>query len=271
MADFEPVLLRRIDKPDSPALDAYRADGGYRDVRAGPQRDDAGAGRRRRSRTPACAAAAGPGFPRGAQVDLPAQGPSRADLPVRQRRRVRALHVQQPHPDGEGPAPGARRHHPRLLRHQGHDRLLLPPLRVRRRLPRAAAGHRRVLRRRPARQEHPRQRLQPRRLHAPRGRGVHLRRGDGADREPGRQAGLAAHQAAVPGRRGGVPQADHRQQRRDAGLRHAHHRPRRRLVQVDRRAARPEEPARRRQLRPEALLHRRPRQQAGAASSCRWA
>src|SRR5437899_3796161 len=30
MADFEPVLLRRILKKASPALDAYRADGGYR-------------------------------------------------------------------------------------------------------------------------------------------------------------------------------------------------------------------------------------------------
>ena len=34
----------------------------------------------------------------------------------------------------------------------------------------------------------------------PRGRGLHLRRGDRADREPRRQAGLAADQAAVPGR-----------------------------------------------------------------------
>src|SRR5215207_3935820 len=30
MPDFEPVLLRRIQKKASPALDAYRADGGYR-------------------------------------------------------------------------------------------------------------------------------------------------------------------------------------------------------------------------------------------------
>ena len=30
MADFEPVLLRRIGKPNSAALDGYRADGGYR-------------------------------------------------------------------------------------------------------------------------------------------------------------------------------------------------------------------------------------------------
>src|SRR4051794_31907591 len=30
MADFEPVLLRRVGKPDSAALSGYRADGGYR-------------------------------------------------------------------------------------------------------------------------------------------------------------------------------------------------------------------------------------------------
>src|SRR5437588_2278847 len=30
MADFEPVLLRRIAKKAEPGLDAYRADGGYR-------------------------------------------------------------------------------------------------------------------------------------------------------------------------------------------------------------------------------------------------
>src|SRR5437868_4348860 len=30
MADFEPVLLRRVGKPDSQTLATYRADGGYR-------------------------------------------------------------------------------------------------------------------------------------------------------------------------------------------------------------------------------------------------
>ncbi len=61
----------------------------------------------------------GAGFPVRAQVDLPAQGPSRSDLPVHQRRRERALHVQQSHPHGGGSAPGARRHHPGLLCHAG--------------------------------------------------------------------------------------------------------------------------------------------------------
>ena len=30
LADFEPVLFRRINKKASPSLDAYRADGGYK-------------------------------------------------------------------------------------------------------------------------------------------------------------------------------------------------------------------------------------------------
>ena len=36
----------------------------------------------------------------------------------------------QPHADGARPAPGPRRHHPQLLRHPGHDRLPLSPLRI---------------------------------------------------------------------------------------------------------------------------------------------
>src|SRR5262249_56035271 len=32
MADFEPILLRRILQKASPSLDAYKADGGYRAV-----------------------------------------------------------------------------------------------------------------------------------------------------------------------------------------------------------------------------------------------
>ncbi len=121
---------------------------------------------------------------------------------------------------------------------------------------------RRVLRRRLPGQEHPRQRVLARYFPAPRRGGLYLRRGDGPDRKPGRQTGLAADQAAVSRRRRRVPQADGRQQHRDGRLRHAHRRPRRRLVQVDRRAARSEQPARRRQLRPQALLPHRPRQQA---------
>ncbi len=63
------------------------------------------------------------------------------------------------------------------------------------------------------------------RLPSPRSRRLHLRRGDGPDREPRGQAGLASHQAAVSGRGRRLSQADGRQQRRDGGLRDAHHRP----------------------------------------------
>ena len=272
MADFEPVLLRRILKKASPWLDAYRADGGYRALHKAVTRDDAGAGRSTPSRRPACAAAAGPAFPTGLKwTFLPKDHPG-PDLPVRQRRRERALHVQQPHADGRGPAPGARRHHHRLLCHAGQHGLLLHALRI---WPTAIAAMQQAI------DEAVRRELLGQNIlgkdfhldvyHAPRGRRLHLRRRNRPDRKPGRQAGLAAHQAAVSGRRRRVPQADRRQQHRDAGLRDAHHRPRRRLVQVDGRAARPEEPARRRQLRPEAVLHQRPRQQARLRRSCRWA
>ncbi len=113
---YEPVLLARIDKPDSHKLEGYRADGGYATVERvlkerSRRRRHAGQGLRpprpRRG-----------GVPLRAQVDVPAEGPPRPDLPVRQRRRVRAVYVQQPHPDGEGPPPGARRDHAGVLRHQ---------------------------------------------------------------------------------------------------------------------------------------------------------
>ena len=104
------------------------------------------------------------------------------------------------------------------------DRVYLPAFRIHPGLSHPRGGDRRGPGRRPPGQEHLRVGLQPRHLGAPRGRGLHLRRGDRPDREPGRQAGLAADQAAVPGHRGGVSQADGRQQRRDALLRPPHHR-----------------------------------------------
>ena len=64
----------------------------------------------------------GAGFPTGLEVVVPAQGPSRPDLHVHQRRRERAGHVQQSHPDGGRSAPGDRRDHPQLLRHAGRRR-----------------------------------------------------------------------------------------------------------------------------------------------------
>ena len=206
---------------------------------------------------------------RRAEVDVPAEGSSRPDLPVRQRRRERAGHVQQSHPDGGGSAPGARRHHPQLLRHAGRRRptsTCATSIRWRyQRLQAAidecyAAGYlgKNILG----------SGLLARHLSASRGGGLHLRRRDRADRKPGRQAGLAADQAAVSRPSKALfrkPTVVNNIETR--GLRHAHRRPRRRVVQVDRRAARSEQSARSGQLRPEALLPQRPRQQAGLLRS----
>ncbi len=103
-------------------------------------------------------------------------------------------------------------------------------------------------------QEHLRHRLQSGRLAAPRRRRVYLRRGNRLDREPGRETGLAADQAAVSGHRRRFSQADGRQQRRDALLRAPHHRARSELVQIDRHTQ---------ELRTEALLRFGPCEQAG--------
>ena len=133
-----------------------------------------------------------------AEVDVPAQGSSRADLLLPQRRRERAGHVQQPHPDGGRSASGARRasilscYATRATTAYIYLRYEYPlALRA------AAGGDRRVLRGRLPGQEHPGQRVLARHLPAPRRGGLHLRRRDRADRKPGRQAGLAADQAAV--------------------------------------------------------------------------
>ena len=66
--------------------------------------------------------------------------------------------------------------------------------------------------------EHLRVGFLPRPRHPPRRRRLHLRRRDGAAREPRRQTGLPPHQAALlPGRHRPLRRADDRQQRRDDG------------------------------------------------------
>ena len=225
MADFEPVLLRRILKHASPSLDAYRADGGY-----------SAATKALNEMTPAQVVDAvkasglrgrgGAGFPCGLKwTFLPKDHPGPIYLCVNADESEpctfnnRILMEEDPHQVLEGIilacyATRATTAYLYIRYEYGHA------------LSRPAEGHRRAVRRRSARQEHPRQGLQSRHLPASRRRRLHLRRRDGADRKPGRQARLAADQAAVSRRRRGVPQADGRQQHRDAGLRHAHHRPR---------------------------------------------
>ena len=198
---FEPVLLARIDKPEQHVAGRLP---GRRRLR--------GARRRRSAMTPAevtklvkdsgLRGRGGAGFPDGREVDVPAEEPSGPDLPVRQRRRERAGHVQQPHPDGGGPAPGARRHHDRAATRSGRTRRTSTCATS---TAAATACSQQAIDECYAAGLLGKNILgsgfRPRHLPAPRRRGVHLRRRDRADREPGRQAGLAADQAAVPGRR----------------------------------------------------------------------
>ena len=215
VAAFEPVLSRNWNVPDGHTLKVYESRGGYQACAQGPDDDGPRPGRRRRQGL----GAARPrrrGLPVRAEVDVPAEGPQEP-LHVRQRRRERAgtfnnriLMEKDPHQFLEGILIAC------FATRATHG-LHLHPLRVHPRLPRSCeAAIDEAQRGRAPGQEHLRHGLQPGRLRPPRGRGVHLRRGDRADREPGRQARLAADQAAVPGHRGGVPQADGRQQRRDA-------------------------------------------------------
>ena len=262
MPKFEPVLLANIGKPNSHTLAAYEASGGYAALRKvlkemTPRGDDRPgeveqSARPRRGR-----------LSHRVEMDLPAEGPSRPDLHVHQCRRKRAGHIQQSDPDGGRSASGARRDHHLLLCHAGVDGLHLSAVRISA-LPRAAAsGDRRMLCRRIAGQEYPGHASFRSTFIMHRGAAAYICGEEtGPDRKPRRQTGLAADQAAVSGRRRRVPQADRGEQHRDGGLRHANRSPRRRLVQIDRRAVRSEKPARCRQLRPEAVLHQRPREQA---------
>ena len=196
MPKFEPVLLARIDKPDSASLASYRADGGYEALKkalgdGAGRRHEAGEGR-------------GParprrgGFPVRAEVDVPAEEPSGPDLPVRQRRRERAGHVQQPHPHGGGSAPAARRASRSPATRSARTRrtsicatstAAATACSMRRSSECYAAGllGKNILGSGFELDIY---------LHRGAG-GVHLRRRDGADRKPRRQAGLAADQAAV--------------------------------------------------------------------------
>ena len=95
-----------------------------------------------------------------------------------------------------------------------------------------------------------RPRLRFRSLRPSRRRRLYLRRGDRAAREPGRQEGHAAAQAAVPGQCRPLRLSDHGQQRRD-------HRPGARHPAARRRLVRRHRPAE--QYRHQAVLHFRPR------------
>ena len=200
MPKFEPVLLANIGKPNSHTLSAYQAAGGYKGLR-----------KVLKEMTPAATidmvkssnlrGRGGAGFPTGLKwTFLPKDHPGpiymciNADESEPATFNNRILMEDDPHQVLEGID-----HF--LLRHARLDGLYLSALRISALLRAVAKSDRRMLCGRPARQENPRQRIFARYLSPPRRRRLYLRRRDGADRKPRRQAGLAANQAAVPGRR----------------------------------------------------------------------
>ena len=144
--------------------------------------------------------------------------PPRRDgqVPLLQRRRVRAGRLQGPRADAAQPAPADRGDRDRRPRRRRRPRLHLHPRRVR-----PAGGHPRRRGRRGLRgglpwRGHPRHPPQPGAGRPPRRRRLHLRRGDGAARRAGGQARQPAAEAPLPRGAGPLRRADPDQQRRDA-------------------------------------------------------
>ena len=160
-------------------------------------------------------------------------GQPQAEVPRRQRRRVRAGHLQG-HPADDGQPPRARggRDH-QLVRDPRQQGLHLHPRRGAARDPPGAGRRRRGLRRGPPRQGHPRLGLRPRRRRPRRRRRLHLWRGDRAARGARGPPRPAAAAPAVPRGRRPLRQPDRHQQRRVDRLGAEHHRARRRVVRLD--------------------------------------
>ena len=151
-------------------------------------------------------------------------------VPLLQRRRVRAGGLQGPRADAEEPAPADRGAHHRRPRRRGEPLLHLHPGRVRPAGRHPRAGGRGGLRGRLARRERAGHRRAGGARRPPRRRRLHLRRGDGSPRLARGQARQPAAEAAVPGRPGALRRAHPDQQRRDPLQRAAHHRLGRRVV-----------------------------------------
>ena len=124
--------------PTATRLEGYRADGGYATVRARAQGDEAGRGRRRRSRTPGLRGRGGAGFPCGLKwTFLPKDHPGPIYLCVNADESEpctynnRILMEKDPHQVLEGIMLAC-------YAIKSPDGVLLHPLRVRRRVPHAA-------------------------------------------------------------------------------------------------------------------------------------
>ena len=162
------------------------------------------------------------GISNGPEVVVHAEGKEKGPLPLRERRRVGAGHLQGPRDHAVDAARVARRDGDRRARDPRRGRVHLHPRRVHRAMDDYGAGARRGERGRRLRHH---QGLSPSRR-----RGLHLRRGNRADELDRRQARQPPDQAAVPRRRWALWPADDDQQRRDAGGGAAHPHARRGLV-----------------------------------------
>ena len=209
------VLFRDIDEPGLATIEGYRRRGGYRSLRAGVPRARARSCSRR-------ARGLRPPRPRrrrlldGQEGLVPA--PRRhGQVPLLQRRRVRARHVQGPRADAEEPAPADRGHRDRGAR--GRAR------RARSSSSAASTGRSATSSTRAVAEAYEAGFLgenvlgsgdRGRARRPPRRRRLHLRRGDRAARLARGQARQPAPEAAVPGDPGPLRRADADQQRRDA-------------------------------------------------------
>ena len=152
-------------EPNGHTLDFYLARGGYEGAAQGarprrPARSSSGEGLRaarpRRRR-----------LPDRDEVAVRAEGLAQAEVPLLQRRRERAGHVQGPRADGAQPAPALRGVPDRVPRHRREGRLHLHPRRVPPRAAGARGRDRGGARGGVSREEHPRDGLRLRDLRAP--------------------------------------------------------------------------------------------------------
>ena len=155
------------------------------------------------------------------------------EVPLLQRRRVRARHLQGPRAHVQEPARAGRGHRDLGARRRRVLRLHLHPRRVLGGRRRPGRRRCRGLRGRVSGREHPGLRLPDRAGRPPRRRRLHLRRGDRAPRLARGQARKPAPEAAVPRDPGPLRRADADQQRRDADERAADRHQRIPVVQDD--------------------------------------
>ena len=159
----------------------------------------------------------GAGFPTGAEMVVHAEAVDRAHLPRRQRRRIRARHLQGPGDHAQRPAQAGRGLPDRRRRHGLHGRPTSTSAASSSARPRSCdARHRRGLRGRADRQGRLRLGLRFRASTSTAGPApTSAARRRRCSREPRGQEGPAAPQAAVPGHGRPLRPADHGQQCRD--------------------------------------------------------